>query len=314
MRQMVWIALALLALVAGFVAAVSHNPRRGWGVANRRFVVRSPAEVPNGLKQLGAPPRSRGSSQRPPVWVTTYGRYLDDWHLTTAALPQPLPAAAIETALAGAFRAAADGSPFVYFARWVMFGLFLAFLLPLWSLSFATQAIGGEREDRSLVWLLTRPLPRWSIYIAKFIGVLPWTLAFNLGGFALICAAAGEPGRTAFRLFWPAVLAGSLAFAALFHLIGSVFRRPTVVALVYSFFLEVLLGDMPGLMKRVSISYYVRCLMFDAAVDHGLTPDKPHVYLPVSGPTAWAVLVTMTIALLVIGLVIFSRMEYRDDA
>jgi hypothetical protein len=53
--------------------------------------------------------------------------------------------------------------------------------------------------------------------------------------------------------------------------------------------------------------------MFDAAVDYGLTPDRPNVYLPVSGATAWTVLLLATAALLALGMLMFSRMEYRDD-
>jgi ABC-type Na+ efflux pump permease subunit len=215
---------------------------------------------------------------------------------------------------AAAFEAVLDSSRFIMFARWVLFSLFLSFLLPLWSLSFATEAVGGEREARSLVWLLTRPLPRWSIYLAKFVGVLPWVLAFNLGGFALICLAAGEPGRLAFRLFWPGVTVSTVAFAALFHLLGATVRRPTVVALVYSFFLETILGDMPGLLKRVSVTFYTRCLMFDAAGEYGLSPERPTVYQPVSGGTAWTVLIAGTVCLLLAGMWWFSRTEYRDDA
>ena len=41
----------------------------------------------------------------------------------------------------------------------------VSFLLPIWSLSFATEALGGERETNSLVWLLIRPLPRPAILI-----------------------------------------------------------------------------------------------------------------------------------------------------
>jgi len=284
MRQMVWIALGLLVLTTGIVAAIRYDT--GWGMYHWRW------------------PRRVGPSFN--AIAETYDR-------VSAGVPFDPETAAFHEMGSGAFEALLRGAPFILFARWTMFSLFLAFLLPLWSLSFATQALGGEREDRSLVWLLTRPLPRWSIYLAKFVGVLPWSLALNLGGFAVICWAAGPPGRTAFRLFWPAILAGSLAFAALYHFIGAVFRRPTVVALVYSFFLETLLGDMPGLMKRVSIGYYVRCIMFDAAVDYGLTPDRPNVYLPVSGTTAWTVLLSATVGLLLLGMVVFSRMEYRDE-
>ena len=145
---------------------------------------------------------------------------------------------------------------------------------------------------------------RWHVAVA---------LGFNLGGFALICLAAGEPVAPAFTLFWPGVVMSSLAFAALFHLFGAAVRRPTVVALVYSFFLETILGDMPGLLERVSVTFYTRCLMFDAAADYGLSPERPSVYQPVSGMTAWTVLAGGTICLLLVGMWWFSRAEYRDD-
>ena len=194
-----------------------------------------------------------------------------------------------------------------------MFSIVVSILIPLWSLSFATEGLGGEREGRTLVWLLTRPLPRAAIYLAKFVALLPWCLAINLIGFLVICLAAGDAGRLAFRLFWPAVLMGTLAFSALFHFFSAWARRPTVVGLVYAFFLEVLLGDMPGLMKRASISFYVRCLMFDAAEHTGLTPDRPSMYLPVDGQTAWTVLISATVSLLIAGTYVFSRREYADE-
>ena len=42
-------------------------------------------------------------------------------------------------------------------------------------------------------------------------------------------------------VFW-----STLTFCALFYLIGAFFRRPAVLALVYAFFLEVIIGNMPG--------------------------------------------------------------------
>ena len=77
------------------------------------------------------------------------------------------------------------------------------------------------------------------------------------------------------------MLCATLAFAALFHLIGAWFRRPAVIALVYAFFLETIMGNMPGFFKRVSISFYARCMMYDAAGAYGVQPESPAVYLPV---------------------------------
>jgi ABC-2 type transport system permease protein len=307
MRQMVWIAVALLGLVlvnilgGRFFAArtgANHQPQTlGPEVTRARY---------GDLWSLS-------SRQFPRRVGPTYGDISITMNALGESTPLPPEAAAFERMTAAAFEAVLQASPFVMFAGRLLFGPLLGFLLPIWSLSFATEAVGGEREARSLVWLLTRPLPRWAIYLGKFVGVLPWVLAFNVGGFALICLAAGEPGRLAFRLFWPGVTVSTLAFAALFHLFGATVRRPTVVALVYSFFLETILGDMPGLLKRVSITFYTRCLMFDAAAEYGLSPERPTVYQPVDGTTAWVVLVGGTVCLLLAGMYWFSRAEYHDD-
>jgi hypothetical protein len=224
------------------------------------------------------------------------------------------PAQALADACCAAARAAlrGDASAAEVFSRWEVAAVFLGFLLPLWSLSFGTEVIGGQREQNNLIWLLARPAPRPAIYLAKFVALLPWALGFNVGGFALLCAAAGPVGATCLRLYWPAVLCASLAFAALFQLIGAAFRRPAVVAIGYSFFLEILLGNMPGYLKRVSIGYYAHCMMLEAAAAHGVQMDAPSVYWPVDGTTAMTVLLTTTAALLALGMIVFSRMEYHE--
>ena len=125
--------------------------------------------------------------------------------------------------------------------------------------------------------------------------------------------AAGEPGRLALRLFWPAVLGGTVAFAALFHLIAAAFRRPAIVGLIYSFFFETLVGDLPGDLKRMSLSFYVRSLMFEAVEPLDIAPDQLTVYNPVSAETAWAVLAGATVVFTVVGMVVFARSEYRED-
>src|SRR5260221_116533 len=94
--------------------------------------------------------------------------------------------------------------------------------------------------DRRVRMPPSRPQP--VIYVAKYLAALPWCLGLNLLGFAAICLAGGEPGWLALRLFWPAVACGTLAYAALFHLIAALFRRPAVVGIVYSFFFEMLVG------------------------------------------------------------------------
>lgn len=242
----------------------------------------------------------------------TYLQWADEIQISLSVCDLSADGQGFQAALAAVQRGIVHSSGFVIFSHWGVFLLFLSFLLPLFNLSFATEALSGERESNSLIWLLSRPLPRWAIYLGKFSALLPWTLGLSLGGFGLLCLAGGKHGWLAFRLYWPAVLAAALAFSSLFYLMGAWFRRPAVAALVYSFFLEVILGNMPGFLKRISIGFYTRCLMYDAARAFGIQPERPEIFLPVEGTTALAVLLGLTVALLGIGTVIFSCSQYQE--
>jgi ABC-type transport system involved in multi-copper enzyme maturation permease subunit len=304
-RQMVWIALGLLGFMAAFVA---FNTAAGyWDLRGRRFRVDpGPTQPTRDAKGTPAP---EAAPQGP--LMTTVGRQTEQAQAALYVLPRPVPGAPDMLAVAAA-QAVLERSAFFVFARAIALALFLGFLLPVWSLAFATEALGGDRETNSLVWLLSRPLPRPAIYLAKFVALLPWTIGLNVGGFALICVLAGEPGRLALRLFWPAVVWGTLAFAALFHLVGAFFRRPAVVGVVYVFFLEIILNLMPGYMKRISISFYARCLMFDAAATYGVQPNNPLAFLAVEAATAQAVLALVTVGLLALGTWLFARAQFSD--
>jgi ABC-type transport system involved in multi-copper enzyme maturation permease subunit len=202
---------------------------------------------------------------------------------------------------------------YMNYSKWVVLGAFLTFVLPLFTLSYATAAFGTDRESRSLVWLMTRPIPRSGIYLAKFVGTLPWCVAFGLGGFAALCLAGGEHGRMALAMYWPAAALATVAFSALFHLIGAIFRRPVVVGLVYVFFFEALVGNLPGSLKLLSLTFYARCLMYNAAEAAGFPAEMLDVPQAVSPATAWAVLAAAAVLLTAAGMWLFSRSEYRDD-
>jgi ABC-2 type transport system permease protein len=283
---MVWIALALLVLTS---SVIGFNTARGrWTMSEWRS--------------------GRGQP--------TFQQWLDSATVATAVDARLATAGSggVADAVTGCWAAVLQSSGFVVFSRWVVYAVLVGFLLPIWSLSFATEALGGERESRTLVWLFSRPLSRPAIYLAKFVALLPWTLGLNLGGFAVMSLAGGAAGRLAWTMYWPAVAGASFAFCALFHLMSAVFRRPAVIAIVYSFFLETILGTMPGYMKRISIGFYTRCLMFESAQGIGMQPpEKPSIYMPVDSVTAWTVLAGTTLTLLIVGMIVFARSEYWDD-
>ncbi len=209
-----------------------------------------------------------------------------------------------------------ESKPLAVFSRWMVFFIFLGFLLPLWSLCFAVSALGADRENRSLIWLLTRPLSRQSIYLAKFISLLPWCLLFNIGGFFLICLCGGLTGLKAFSLYFPAIIAGTVAFSAIFHLIAAIAPKPAIVGMLYGFFFETILSELPvpGTVKRLSVNYYVRCLMYSAAQGENVPTEASFLFVPVSDTIAWVILLGSTIAITLIGMWLFARHEYREES
>lgn len=280
---MVWIALGLLGLSLLIIGIQTQAGR--WTMAHWSH------------------PRGKG---------VTYAQHVE--HVGFAGrVPWHEPLASVPAMVHASYHAAVhEGTGFFVFSDLIAFSLFTTFLLPLWSVAFATEGLGREREAQNLLWVLTRPIPRPAIFVAKYVALLPWCLLLNLGGFCLLCLAGGRHGRLALEVYWPAAFWGTLAFSALFHLMAACLRRAAILALLYAFFLETIMGNMPGQFKRFSISFYTRCLMFDRAHDYGIHPERPHIFLPVSGTTAWLVLAGVTVACLVIGAIVFTRNEYLD--
>lgn len=199
------------------------------------------------------------------------------------------------------------------FLRQVLLPMYVAFLLPMSCLSFATVGIAGDREEGTLVYLLSTPLPRPLIYTAKFAAALLLALLWSLGGLWVLGAAAGPAGREAVSVAWPAALLATLAYVALFQWFGALFRRATIMALAYALFLEVFLGNMPGIIKRVAITFYTQCILFEAAAPLGVSRSGPHIetiFQPISGSTAQMVLILLSAGFFVLGAVVFSRREY----
>jgi ABC-type transport system involved in multi-copper enzyme maturation permease subunit len=285
---MVWIALSLLLFMTLFVALLTPF---AWDMRYWRYPRR------DGLPRAAWMP-----------WLAAAQR----------SVPFDPNTSAIHSAVSASYNAMLRNEPviqrvaFIRFTDAIVFTFFCTFLLPLWSLSFATEGFGREREAGNLLWVLTRPLSRPAIYLAKFVALLPWCLALNVGGLALLCWVAGEPGMRAFRIYWPPVLLGTLAFSALFHLMGVWFRRAAMVAILYSFFLETVMGNLPGNLKRASVSYYVRCVMYEAGAEYGIGPGSPLIDEPIGATAATVCLLGMTVAFLLVGMIKFSRTEYVE--
>ena len=125
---------------------------------------------------------------------------------------------------------------------------FFSMVLPLTALILAGSALGDERRDMTLSFLVLRPMSRLRIVIAKTLAAFMASLAFALTGtvaLTVVYAAAG--GRINVM---PAIFLGAtvvcVAYSALFVLLGNLTSRPTVVGALYIVFIEnLLVNELP---------------------------------------------------------------------
>ena len=190
--------------------------------------------------------------------------------------------------------------------------VYVSIVLPLCVLAFSAGSISGDREDRTLLFVLVRPLARPLVLLAKVAATVPLALGLAIGSFGLFCRLAGQVGAAAYADFLPAIILTTLAYVALFHVFAVAWRHAAIVALLYSLVFELLLGHAPGIIKRVAVNYYGRAMMVAAGQADGLQPPDPQWFEPLDPAVAGWTLVGISLASLAVAAVVFARREYHD--
>jgi ABC-2 type transport system permease protein len=148
-------------------------------------------------------------------------------------------------------------------------GLVVRIILPLVALVFGTAALGSELEDGTGVHLLTKPIRRSTIIVAKVavagtltaLLVVPSTVVAAF----LLARPGADPGGIATSLA-VGVLAGSYLYASIFAALSVITSRGLILGLGYALIWEgILAGVLPG-SQVFSIREYVRGIV------HAISP------------------------------------------
>jgi ABC-2 type transport system permease protein len=195
-------------------------------------------------------------------------------------------------------------------------------LLALASAIFTTAIVSQEIEQRTIVYLLTRPVPRWKLLVVRYLAsVLVVSL---LGLVSAVFATLGSfHGLGGNSLLWNDIVAlvvGAFAYGALFLFISLISNRSMLVCLLFAFGWETSVPNMPGSMYNLSILSHLQAL-----AQHPESADKSKVLGLASGTLAtntisperaWVVLGILTVGLVVLSAWWFTNFEYvpREDA
>jgi ABC-2 type transport system permease protein len=122
-------------------------------------------------------------------------------------------------------------------------------VLPLVALVVGTAAIGSEVEDGTVVFILTKPIPRWQVALAKLAVAAALTAALVVPPVlitgVLVGGASGASLGTAMG-FALAVIVGGTAYAVAFTALGALTSRALLLGLAYTLLWE---GVLAGLLE-----------------------------------------------------------------
>jgi ABC-2 type transport system permease protein len=130
----------------------------------------------------------------------------------------------------------------------------LAVVVPIVVLVLATATLGEMRQERTLVYLWLRPIPRWSIALGALLATLIVATPISIVPLILSVVLAGETS-----LIGPVVLATVMAvigYSGLFVTLGVAVGRAFLVGLGYVLVWEGLIARAGGGFAKMSILSY----------------------------------------------------------
>ena len=156
---------------------------------------------------------------------------------------------------------------FSLFPKFTFF-MFLHFLLPLMAVFIGTAVIGDVVDDRTLPYLMVRPIPRRSIILSKILAgvvTLAVILFVSLGlTYSVLVLSEGISGWLSnfVQLLHGVaiVVLGLLVYVPLFGFFGGTIKRPVLAGLFFTFGWESTVAFFPGNVKLFSIAHYLHIL------------------------------------------------------
>ena len=140
-------------------------------------------------------------------------------------------------------------------------GLIVGGIMPIVTMALSTAAFGHELEDRTLSYLVLKPIPRWQIALPKLLAsvVIGGPLLIVSGVVATLLGL--EVGAQAAVAVGVALFFGVATYAAIFTWAGLTTTRALPFALIYVFLWEGLVSSFIHGVDYLSVRGYTLAIM-----------------------------------------------------
>ena len=197
---------------------------------------------------------------------------------------------------------AADAAVLAADAAVLASGVGLAFILPVFTLIFATAVLGQANEDGTLVYLWLRPMDRAPIVLGGLAAALSLAAPLVLAPVAGAAAAAGADARVIEAAAASALL-GAAAYGAVFLAFSLVVKRSILWGLAYVLIWENIAPVLGDTAARLSLRNYTQSVLanLSGVGFEGLDP--------VATPVAVLVLAAVTVVAVALASARLSRLD-----
>jgi ABC-2 type transport system permease protein len=159
------------------------------------------------------------------------------------------------------FTAGGDASYERDFVNVLLDGMIVGGIMPIVTMALATAVFGNEVEDRTLSYLVLKPIPRWQIALPKLLApiIIAGPLLVASGVAAAIIGL--DSGPRAAAAVGAALFVGVVTYAAIFTWAGLISTRAIAFALIYVFLWEGLISSFIHGVDYLSVRGYTLAIM-----------------------------------------------------
>ena len=197
---------------------------------------------------------------------------------------------------------------------------FMQFLSVLVALSYATALVADEIDNKTITYLFTRPVRKYSIILGKFAAYLLEVLVILAPPILLTFVIIATDSRilnsftlslSVFGRRFGVIVLGLIVYGAIFTFFGVWWKRPVLLGLVFAFGWEKVVIFVPGALRKFSIIHYLMSLFPGA---EKLKMGMPGQLIPItSAPLSITILLIIAIVFIVLSMFVIHRKEYKFE-
>ncbi|UCH89151.1 MAG: ABC transporter permease [Thermoplasmata archaeon] len=194
--------------------------------------------------------------------------------------------------------------------------LYFYFIVPMVVLLYISFAVADDRENRTITYLISRPISKTNILMSKYFSSFLAALIIIIPSMIItyfIMAASHEGMGSAIDnisilgIYIGLLILAVFMFGAVFMFFASISRYPLVFGLIYIFFYDLVISLQSVSLNRITINYYLTSIAHHNLKDY----ITLYIYKPADSWEAGAILIGALIVICILSIIFYNRRDYH---